>query len=83
MLTVAVDRSAVIRPGSQLVRDLGVRDGDSRGRYVFIKAGEIDGRVISPSESLLLEIEGRDGVGGRDIAAIGAARRESVLSPSC
>lgn len=83
MSTVAVDRPVVIRPGPQLVRDPGVRDGDSRGGYVSIKAGEIDGRVISPSESLLLEIEGRDGVEGRDIAAIGAARRESVLSPSC
>lgn len=83
MSTVAVDRPVVIRPGPQLVRDPDVIDDDSRGEYVFIKAGEIDGRVISPSKSLLLKIEGRDDVEGRDIAASGAARRESVLSPSC
>ncbi len=82
MSTVAVDRSVVIRPGPQLVHDPDVRHGDSRGGYVSIEAGETDGRVISPSESLP-EIEGREGVESRNIAAFGAARRESVLLPSC
>lgn len=51
---------------------------------MFIKAGVIDGKVILSSGGFfLMEVGGRDGAASRDIAAIGAVRRESVPSPSC
>ena len=81
--TVAVGGPVVMRYSLWLVGDLGFVDRDSGWGYRFIKAGVIDGRVISPDRRFFMEVGGKGGVADWDVTAIGAVHGEPVLSLSC